>query len=549
MRRCWAIVPALATAGLFLFWGLPRVSDDRASQPESGRPDGNLQSSIQKTASPLAGVPGEPCDIPLTSTGDPPEIRDSGYHVKGKIMSLDGTPLSSASIMFYRDPPDPLHSNSTTLPTATQKSDAAGSYLLSFDEPVRGFLRVSAPGHAEVSDSLDLPGPETIAKNFRLRPAPACVEGFVLGLNHTPVEGALVSIWLDTGQVRTLLDSASLSPIAAVTKPSGKYEIRGIPEGVAAINVKARGFLADSSLYYPEAGSCKWVDFQLSRALVVTLKIKDESGLAISGAEARAQGIIAKADSAGLVEFDLLPDTDSFRCEISAAGYRSRAVTLIPAALPEAVSLEAVETDPDRQLSGRVISQFGAGIPGARITLSDGFGKLGGIISTGKDGSFTLTVPESSVRPFRKFIVRKVGYIEERLRLPMEREPENIILVTLRRPETGIAGVVLDGAGNPIPRFKVILSSLWSDELPLARFQAIGADWSPPVTYLRDVEEESGSFLITDIPAGKYNISIESLPYASTLRSARLSLGIIELRKGFIYSGVRADLPPPAAVK
>ncbi len=64
--------------------------------------------------------------------------------------------------------------------------------------------------------------------------------------------------------------------------------------------------------------------------------------------------------------------------------------------------------------------------------------------------------------------------------------------------------------------------------------------------FFRDFESEDGQFSVTNVPAGTYDLRIQSAPFgplnSATVRN--LQVNGVEIRKGYMYGELLFQFPP-----
>jgi len=441
----------------------------------------------------------------------------------GKVTSELGEPLPGVTIS--------LRDKRSAPPLISETTDIEGRYAIRLRSPIHAFVDVSKAEFAQVFDEVEFIDPGKTVKNYRLQRAPACVEGKVLDLRGKPIAGADLEVSMVV-QARPL-ETSSLAPMTGVSGSSGKYLIDGIPEGTGAIAVKSPRYLPDILTIYPKAGDCTHVDFRLAESRTLALMVKNTRGETLSEAEATAFGEHIRADNHSEIRFDLPPDTEPYKCTFAAEGYKSKTLTLDPKAAPSVVVLE-----PGELFAGHVISESGEAIAGARVEVLDI-----GDISAGKgltdgDGRFSIALSNS---PAGSVAVSKPGYLTKRLNFPNRSQgPTEGIEICLRIPETGVFGRVIDESGRPVNRFRVTLIGMD----PAADVDHIVGSSAYYSYHQFTFEDDDGKFLVTEIPAGFYMLTITSIP--DSPREIRIydPKERVELRKGYYYGEILAQMTP-----
>jgi hypothetical protein len=497
----------------------------------------------RQPAVPLPFAARAPEYVRLNEASLPFESLSLEYLLAGKVADLQGEALSGAQVSLRATIPGSEGFDSSPA-MMEQSTDGAGLFSMRLNSAAHAYIVIRMAGFAEVYEEINFSEPGIMTKNYRLRPAPTCAEGSVLDKHGNAIPGAEVSIWLLPAKVATSLDSTSLSPIAGTTDRLGKYEIRGIPEGNGSISVKAPGYLSDILTYYPKIGPCGKVDFCLTRALSISFAVRNERGDMVPKAEARALGESTSANDKGVVKFDLPPDMQPFQCTVAAEGFKPLSILLNPDSPPAALVLEAAESKQDSLIRGHVATEANEDVWGAKVALRDGGNAHWEVAVSDSSGRFTVS--PANKNPIA-LSIRKPGFQEARIDLT-EAKPRGLgVEVRLKRAEAGIYGRVIDDLDNPIPRFRVTFVPDTLRDRTLQREDL--SSLLPLMPYIRDIQNDAGLFSVTDIPAGVYSIRIQSLPYSPQEQARSISLGRVEIRRGYMYGEVIGQLPPPGAGK
>jgi len=101
--------------------------------------------------------------------------------------------------------------------------------------------------------------------------------------------------------------------------------------------------------------------------------------------------------------------------------------------------------------------------------------------------------------------------------------------IVLAESEGGIHGRVTYDDGLPVTRFRMTISTI--REEPRSSI------------YERDFESNDGVFSIADLPAGTYDLAVDTLPYSRAISRQSASVDRIEIRKGYYYGEILVLFP------
>lgn len=462
--------------------------------------------------------------------------RNAMFVLIGKVTSEQGGPLPGAVVSLHSSKGEwPRYEWPT--PLISQTCDNEGRYTIRLRSPMHAYVLVRKEGFTQKEAQIDFVVPETIEMDHRLLPAPACAEGYVLDQAGAPIPGARVSLAMGDVVMATL--HSTFSPIFTTADVTGKYLLRGLPEGNGNLWVFSERHLPGDTAIKLKTKDCQRVDFHLAEGLPLSFSVKNARGKAVPSPRAFAPGhasdeaYFATGDEEGVVQLAIPPDLGPFDCTVDAVGYKNKITRVDPQAPPSVIVLEDAEVSPKEVFKGRVVDETGMPVEGAKL---DGGG---GVAGTDKDGRFSI-VGSSGTLSGSKFKVSKPGYIPQVVipgfieqpggRLDSE-TPNAEVIISLKRGEGGIYGRAVDEAGKPVKRFHMILTT---------------ETWT---VYHRDFDNDDGLFSVVDVPAGIYDISFTSLPIndRKPFLIERLLLKRIEIRRGYYYGEIVAQLLPNRA--
>jgi uncharacterized GH25 family protein len=479
----------------------------------------------------------------------PKEDQTPECLLTGKVMSPDGRPLPGAIVTVYASLPD----DSTLIPhwpdpVISDVCDGEGHYAIHLFESLDATVVVDKPGYAKIEDGRYLYVPGEYPKNYTLRESCACIEGVVIN-DGIPIPGARVDI---TFPLRTVMsDGTTPTRVSGTTDSMGKYRIDGLIEGPATIITLVPGFQRKGTPFDTVCGPCGKVILNLTAGLSISFPVKSRQGHPIPSVSAFCflegqRGYLGPDDygtktwssptyplrnrssESGIVELVVPPNTSNFACRIGADKYQYKYIIINPNSPPS-----EVELDDAVRFSGIVLSDSGDPVPGAAVLVyeekssdpiaPDSPSRLESLIGssieqTGTDmrGTFRLNLTFSKVSQVR---VTKKGFREARVDLN-PKKPIPFLEVHLESQETGIFGSVVNSDGKPVTSFRIAFKS-----------SAPGND-----KYFRDIENKEGRYLISDIPAGTYVMSIQLV--SSTLPEVFASQEIT-LKNGYFFGEVK----------
>lgn len=444
--------------------------------------------------------------------------------MKGRVTTLESDePLAGAIVSVHMTEPQ-APEFAWPAPIVSAATDSEWRYTVRLGDSIaNAVVSVRKEGYVTVQDTQDMRVPGSIAKNYELREASACIEGMVLG-DGKPLSGARVSATF--GRIVTLIGNrAHDEQVGVVSGKDGKYTLRAVPAGSARVVAVASGFVPVRQNVPLRAGPWGHMDIQLQPARTVSVIVRNRRGDPLPAAFAIGSWGQTRADEHGKIELTLTPDARVVDCEIGARDYQSSSFTIDSNRPPSEVILEDAVV-----FSGLILSKAGNPMPGAIVTVMQ-MGRSGRIspepVKSDAAGRFVFPLFYPSVCEVR---VTKPGYVEKRITYDDQPAPA-FLEIRLESPNTGFFGRAVDSDGKPVKRFGLVFGSS-----------------STPTggVYSRDVENDEGRFCITDIPAGTYRVRFQS--NTSTVHLFA-EIKELTLKDGYLYGEILVQMSDPVAIK
>lgn len=504
-RKMWPLLLLLLFLIPFVFWrAATRRSDQLTGQTETPAPSQHVPEQENFTPDGRRG----PVYVPAVRAQLEGYKRPTEYFLAGRVTSEQGDALPGAIVSLHETGMSRITYDWPS-PFLYQICDNEGRYAIRLNSPVHAFIVASKQGYAQREEEIEILEPGTIMKNYQLRAAPACAEGSVRSKQGEPIAGAVV--YAGVGIPWLARSSSSFSLIVTTTDSSGKYVLNQIPMDIASIGAASHSHKEEVKMVDDDLkiGDCKHFDFDLESALEISFIVKNTRGEVIAHAGSLNNG-------SGMVMLHVPPDKPPFEYTVRARGYMAKPILVDPKAPPSSVILE--DGPP---LRGHVMSESGEPIIGAKVHI-DG----SGVTATDGTGRFSLPVPSASDI---RITANKEGFLERRVGYSYKDAPPEIE-IRLKQSEGGIYGRVIDSKGTHVSKFRLSIQSPTTESL---------------IHYLQEFESDNGTFSITDLPPGTYDIEVEIQPDSDSPSRQFMRVNKVEIRKGYFYGEILFQFPPP----
>jgi hypothetical protein len=534
-RKRWFLL--LLPFIICLLWLASRQSIDPSADPNAShtvdRRDPARESSralptrVETRPSILPGMKYAPGYLPIDEARLQDSEQGTDYLLTGKVMSEQEEPLPGAIVSLHNSWAEPP-AHELPVPMASQTCDLEGRFTIRLSTPIQVFVSVRKEKHTRKKDWIDFSDQKTVVKNYRLLPAPACVDGYVYDEKGHAIAGAAVSVFVMSLSRAGPLDAFGFSPPIGIADSAGRYTIDELPEGPGiSVSARSQRHLPESETVILKADGCQRVNFHLAEALGFSFQVKNRRGALLPGSQAVPEGAgtpgPTSSDEHGMVKFAVPPQTAPFKCRMMSKGYHDRIILLNPIAPPSTVVLDDGEA-----FHGRIVGESREIITGAKVKVTGAMESVTGYADSDEAGRFTVMVGHM---PVTKIDVSKAGYLEQRLTFDNNNPALSGIEILMKRPEGGIFGRVFSDSGSPAKRFSL---RLIPSGVPFAR------------SHSRFFENDSGKFTVNDVACGTYDLRFESIPNERLGRAQVVLLEQVEIRKGCVYGEILVQFPPRA---
>lgn len=355
-----------------------------------------------------------------------------GVRLAGRVVDRAGRGIAGAAIHPVQqiDDLDRLEAGlRERQPAAVSSGD--GSFVLD-DQPAGAPLSlvVSAQGFTPAGlRGVRAPLPQPLV--VRLDPA-ALVRGRVLEEGGAGIPGARISLeWRNTLPEKPSVQTGNPVVRTAVSDREGRFELRNVPQGSAAVAAEAEGFVSSDPLpvTVPQDPKNEWT-VTLQRGAILEGRISTQRGDPVGGARITAGSALTRSDDDGKYLLVGVP-LGEVEVEVLHSDY-PRLVR--PLSIESGSNVFDVQLADGHRVSGVVLSAARAPVPGASVsleTLVEGRDQRAYRAHTGMTGTFELpTVADGDYR----IVVTADGFAEEK---PSE-------IIAIRGKERDDLEVILD---------------------------------------------------------------------------------------------------------
>ena len=231
-RRRWLWLLLLLLLIPAMIWNSKKQQYNQSAKSEIS-PANEIRSSVPQKQVDLSVLPKRgsaivPRYIPAREARLVNYEKNAVFILTGRVTSEEGGALRGAVVS--------LHSAKGSWPDyqwpkalISQTTDVEGRYTIRLSSPLHAYLLVRKDGFAQREAVADFVVPEIIEMDHRLRSARACAEGYVRDQAGLPISGAIISLVIADVTMATI--HSTESPIFDTSDASGKYILRGLPEG------------------------------------------------------------------------------------------------------------------------------------------------------------------------------------------------------------------------------------------------------------------------------------------------------------------------------
>ncbi|MFC7370131.1 beta strand repeat-containing protein [Fictibacillus iocasae] len=390
--------------------------------------------------------------------------------------ALSGAPIAGASVQLrVLSPSGPIF--------ATTITDAAGQFFVGNLQPDTQYtVIVSGTGFGTETQSFSAASDQTVSLAFALTPNPANVQGQVVSSTGAPLVNTLVRL-TDTVTGAVLAETQ--------TNALGLYSIQGFAPGTYDLAVRNDLFQSQVQEFTAAAGETVTLNFILQQNPgALTGQVTDLTGTPLTGAVVELfLGTVPVAntvtDSSGNYSFNGLAP-GNYSASASAVNFTSATQPVTIVSNQTATQNFALSPEPS-SISGTVSSSAGGPLAGASVRVLDLNGNTIANVTTGSDGSYTLTN-----LPAGTFDVRaeSSGFPSSTIRLTLtineDRTGVNFVLQAV--PPSTVNGALLDETGTPVANGSI---------------QVLDASGLTVGTAITDA---FGNFTVLNLPAGTFSV-------------------------------------------
>jgi len=474
------LVAAAAAVGLFLW---QRGGDDDAPGDDAAEQDSPAGGAPKRVTSSSDGTP--PAALPIAMDDDPV----GPLRLEGQVLGPEDEPIGGAQVTL------------SSVPPRTTTTEGDGSFA--FDKLVgRTYVLTARSGELVSGPVTHTLRDEPQQVIIRLEPGASIEVTVVAAGSGKPISGATVEARGTTVPPET-------------TGGDGRALLRGVARGgMASVAARADGYApAQALIAVPDApGAVASAQIELRAGAPVSGVVVSEDGAPIAGAQVSERDVAAPFDLPDPRDQVTTDDQGRFTLPAVAAGtYRVQAThkTHAPGS-SEAITVDGATPKTDVRvvlekggvLAGKVVDQGGAPVPWATVRVGAVGGWAAGPnqmatrqVVAGDDGAFEIQgLPRKALRALAMSEEASSAAVPVDLSAQAERRD-----LVLRLDIAGrIEGIVVDGAGEPVPEVRVValpdfFAGESGEDFPLRGAATEGTDGG-------------GRFVLRGLPEGKYRL-------------------------------------------
>ena len=491
--------PAAGLRGMIISWGSPFLYNDERTFTTG--PDGTiLVDRVFRGGVTVWIDRGGRTDVQVAPGGEREAVVEvpPGINVEGVVVDRHGFPVGGAHVWIsYGGHMNWGNDVTTTAPDGVFAIRAVQST----------YVAARADGHA-ASDLRTLKGEvgSTVNVRIRLNGESGAVTGVVRDAGGEPVPFANVMIGTEYPRYTLLEDGAtgfSAAPFRGFADAEGGFVANSLAPGKTRVAVRAQGFAPFEGWIEVAARATAEVDVNLETGGTLTGRVTGSNGQPASGVQVVAgefrDFLSVKLFSSGNGSYRLqgLPAGE---VEVYAArpGW-GRAATRLTVHGNELLRWDPVLAE-DREITGRVLDQNGASLPGFLVLAEAAVGKGARRETQTKqktDAEGRFRIPELSDIVYRLLVFEPESPFPCLFADDVRPESEEVVVQVERDALSSafVFGRIVDPAGKAAPGAKVLCFSA------IAGHRAAFA------------EKERGEFQIGPIPPGRYRLEVQAQGY------------------------------------
>jgi Carboxypeptidase regulatory-like domain len=455
-----------------------------------------------------------PCEVSMLSvlpTGDTRRdiVMTDGFVVLGYVRDFNtGQPIAKARLRLVDLILSTLPPDDPRVTAATCETDESG--LFRFDHVAPGMRSLTAAADtygAQTKNDVNVGQQPTTAVDFRLQPG-VVMRGQVVSPSRQGIGGA---------RITALSDSGVNSQGRAVSKPDGSFEIAELTEGTYSLIADAPGW--GTRRLNRQDASAQDVLIEMIQQGSVEGQVKDRaSGEPVTSFKALVRAVIPNSTiygrRVGAQDVKNEPqgrflvnglDTGQYVVEIQAEGYAPTYSEPFQVTQGLVVSGIQIFVSPGGKLTGIVLNGLtNEPVVGAEVKTFDNayvhhalMDLLGSnaprttterSVRTDEEGRFELEYLWPDVYQIQISRPGLLKYVRKDVRVVDSSTPTDLGVIKLEQGAR-LRGVVLDGAGLPIPAAMVTL-----------------ANTTDPTSYYNTASNESGAYEFGNVTPGSYRL-------------------------------------------